>query len=577
MSQILINHEGLETRVAIADQGVIQEYFIERTDEEHIVGSVFKGVISNLEPALQAAFVDIGAEKNAFLHYWDMLPATKDVLEGTTVTIDDIHVPDLTELAAGEEGSEDGFFRRLLTRFGIAKAVRPAEPATEGKSSALAAGKRGGRRRGPGKARGKGKQVAADTRRTPMTVEEIPEVFHEKSELLVQVTKGPIGSKGARVTANLSVPGRFLVLLPNSGHIGISKKIDDRKERDRLRHIMRRLRIPRGMGLICRTVGEGQSEEMFQRDFGMLMATWREAQQTSCDRRGPVRVYEEPRLVRRVLRDYLNDDVTEIIADTQDSCEEAQKVVEVMGMEKSVKVRYYRSPEPIFRKLGLDRQIDNIFRRKVPLPSGGYICIDETEALIAIDVNTGRSRGGKDHPETILNTNLEAVEEISRQIRIRNLGGLLVLDLIDMRSRSDRQTVEKALRAAFKKDRARTRICPISSLGLVEMTRQREHESLYHTVYAACPYCQGTGVVKSSKSVSVELQRRLQSILRRGRRRELRVNVHPMVLDRLRREDSDLLQSLEKDFGGELSFRADEELHREEFIIIDLSSGRELR
>ncbi|MDT8389667.1 MAG: Rne/Rng family ribonuclease [Lentisphaeria bacterium] len=570
MSQILINHESLETRVAIATDGVIQEYFIERNDEDNLVGSVIKGVICNLEPALQAAFVDIGADKNAFLHYWDMLPASMDALEGGSALGDDVDVPDEEEITAITTPEPVGFIARLKAFFGggedIAEVVDNPPKDTHQRN----------RRRKKGKA--PKSQSDVEKRTTPLTIEEIPDLFPEKSEVHVQVTKGPIGSKGARVTANLSVPGRFLVLLPNSRHIGISKKISDRKERDRLRKIVRGLRVPKGMGLIVRTVAEGQSEDMFQRDYRMVLSAWKEAQTISREKKGPVCVYEEPRLVRRTLRDYLNEEVTEIIADTEESCEEARKMIVAMGMEKAVRIRFYKGPVPIFHKFGLSRQIENIFHRKVPLPSGGYICIDETEALIAIDVNTGRSRGGKDHPETILNTNLEAVDEIARQLRIRNLGGLLVLDLIDMRSKEDRQTVQKALRDAFRKDRARTRISPISTLGLVEMTRQREHESLRDTVYSSCPYCKGRGLVKSSKSVSVELQRRLQSILRQGnKKRDLRVNVHPQVLDRLRKEDSELLKSLEHDFGGQLSFRGDEDLHHEEFVIIDQANGREMR
>jgi len=571
MSQILINQEGLETRVAIATEGVIQEYFIERSDENNIVGSVYKGVICNLEPSLQAAFVEIGVGKNVFLHYWDMLPSSKEALEGGGAD-EPIDIPnyedEVTEL---EELPATGFWARLKARlFG-----RPSLAAGGlALPTATAAPRRRRRRRegGPGTPA----EAVAETPREPLTVDDIPLMYPERSELLVQVTKGPIGSKGGRVTTNLSVPGRFLVLLPNSRHSGISRKIEDRHERDRLREIMRGLRLPKGMGLICRTVGEGQSEDMFKRDFKMLLEAWKEGQEIGRSRRAPVCVYEEPRLVRRTLRDYLTDDVTEIVADTEECCELASRMLVAMGRDQHVKVRLHRHPQPIFSKYGLSQQIENIFRRKVPLPSGGYICIDETEALIAIDVNSGRSRGGKDHPETILNTNLEAVEEIARQIRIRNLGGLLVLDLIDMRSKTDRQTVQNALRDAFKKDRARTKICPISTLGLVEMTRQREHESLRDTVFTQCPYCKGKGLVKSTKSVSVELQRHLQSILRRGRKRELRVNVHPHVLERLRKEDSELLHSLEQDFGGELSFRADPDLHHEDFVVLDAASGRQL-
>ena len=570
MKQLLINCEGLETRVAVVEDGALQDYFIERKDEHHIVGSIFKGVIRNLEPSLQAAFVDIGADKNAFLHYWDMMPATVDMLEGG-------------DGRGGDSGSEDE--------------KEAAESKYSEQQNRDGGGKKGGQRGGTGGGHPRGGVLAALKKRFmenkkankksqnnrnqgrqnkyPVDMEDIPALFPVNSEVLVQVTKGPIGSKGARVTTNLSVPGRFLVLLPNSTHVGVSKRIANRKERDRLRQILKRLGLPKGMGIICRTAGEGRSERVFRQDTELLLAEWRKAEETVKNKKAPCCVYQEPNVAERSLRDYLTEDVDEIVTDAEDIHEKAMEMTRRLKQDKRVKNRLYSGTQPLFEKYRLHNQIDNLFRRRVPLPSGGHICIDETEALIAIDVNTGKSRGGKDHPETILHTNLEAVEEIARQIRIRNLGGLIVLDLIDMRSRADRQTVYKALRDAFAKDRARSRILPISSLGLVEMTRQREHESLLETVYSSCPYCGGKGLVKSPKSISVEIQRRLQTLLRRKKNVQLRVTIHPHVLERLKNEDAPLLRELEEQFGGELSFRADAELHHEDFRIVDQVSGKQ--
>jgi len=397
------------------------------------------------------------------------------------------------------------------------------------------------------------------------------------SEVLVQVTKGPIGNKGARVTTNLSIPGRYLVLLPNAAHVGISKRIEDARERDRLRQLVRGLALPEGMGLICRTVGAGLKDRYFHRDLEMLLKAWEQAESLIRNQPAPCCVYQEPDLVERSLRDVLTGDVDEIVADSKEICEFAQAMVLRLSKRERLKVRHYSNPIPIFHKYNLTEQIEAVFDRRVPLPGGGSITVDETEALVAIDVNSGRNRTGKDHPETILTTNLEAVEEVARQLRLRNIGGYIVVDFIDMRSRADQQAVYRTFRERLHADRARTRVLPISPLGLLEMTRQREQASLRDAVSAPCPYCGGLGRVKSAASVSVEIQRRITELLRRRRcKTQLRVTVHPDILSRLKNEDAALLRSMEEGLGGELSFRADPALHLEEFRLTDLVTGDEL-
>jgi ribonuclease G len=331
------------------------------------------------------------------------------------------------------------------------------------------------------------------------------------------------------------------------------------------------------MGVICRTVGAGKKEKFFQRDIDMLLAVWSRVQEKFKQLPAPCCVYEEPALAERSLRDFLSEDVDEIVSDSPAVIELAQDMFRRMSRRERVRIKHYRGTKPLFAKYNLSQQIDNIFRRQVPLPSGGYICIDETEALVAIDVNSGKNRSGKDLPETIVNTNLEAVDEIARQLRLRNVGGLIIIDLIDMRSRRDQHKVYRSLKQALMSDRARTRAYPISSLGLVEMTRQREQESVLDTVFSTCPYCEGKGMVKSATSMSVEIQRRLQQLLRRNRGTvRARVTVPPPILERMKNEDADLLQSLENDFGGELIFRADPALHMEEFHITDMQTGERL-
>ncbi len=551
MKQILINDEGLETRVAVVIDGHLSDYFIERKGEEQLVGSIYKGVIRNLEPSLQAAFVDIGEGKNAFLHYWDMLPASRDKLE--------------REFGMDAGGAENEEVEN--------SAAQPVEDdKTKGKNSAASLRERIFKRSQSkaGKRRGEKKNLGN------CSVDDIPDLFPVNSEVTVQVTKGPIGNKGPRVSTNLSIASRYLVLLPNSEYIGLSKRISDAEERDRLRKILSKHPLPKGMGLVCRTVGAGKKAQTFERDLAALVGAWQQAEEKIKTKPAPCCVYKEPTLVERCLRDYLNEHVDEVVTDSREIHELVMDMVRKLSRNERVKVRMHKDSNPLFDRYRLREQIDNIFQRQVKLPSGGSICIDETEALTAIDVNSGKNRDGKDHPETILRTNLEAVEEIARQLKIRNIGGLIVLDLIDMRNRKHMQKVFSALKEAVADDRAKTKLCPISPLGLVEMTRQREHESLHDTIYAPCPYCQGRGAVKSPTSVSVEIQRRLQMILRGKKKRQIRAMVHPRILERLKNEDADLLHAMENEFGGELSFRADPELHIEEFLLIDAASGNEL-
>jgi Rne/Rng family ribonuclease len=577
MKQILINSEDLQVSVAVVENGQLEDFQIERTDCNRLSGSIFKGRIRNLEPSLQAAFVDIGTEKNAFLHYWDMLPATQDMLEGgeepsgrrrrraddEVPEADEAESSELTPAVLAPGAGLWGRVKRLL-RLQVADEAGPAQVSAAPEAR-------------PGAERRQRSRVRRPRRPMSFTVEDIPELFKVGQDVPVQVSKGPIGNKGARVTTNLSIPGRYLVLLPNSTHVGVSKRIESREERDRLRQILQRLRLPEGMGLICRTVGAGRSEEQFHDDLAMLLDLWRKLEETSRTTRAPCCIYQEPSLPERSLRDLLTEDVDEVVTDSKEVFDLANDLVSTLSRAERVKVRFYRNPKPLFERYNLSEQIERIFRRQVPLPGGGHICVDETEALIAIDVNSGKNRSGKDHPETILTANLEAVREVTRQLRLRNAGGLIVIDFIDMRAKKDQMTVFHALKDELAKDRARTKVYPISPLGLVEMTRQRETESVRSTVYCACPYCQGRGMVKTATTMSVEIQRRLQEILQRNRRTaQLRVMVHPSILERLRNEDAALLADLEAQFGGELTFRGDPALHMEEFRITDDGTGMQL-
>ncbi len=409
-----------------------------------------------------------------------------------------------------------------------------------------------------------------------MKAESIPQLCPEGSDIIVQVEKGPIGTKGAKVTSKVEIPGHYLVLLPNSRTRGVSKRIEDKDERRRLQDILSKLDMPENMGCICRTAGMGKKPHFFELDMAILLEQWEEMKRR-ISLPAPTCLYEEPSLLDRSLREFLTDDIDEIIVDSPEAYEHVLETTSRLSKEEGGRIKLYRGAEPMFQHYKLKRQVDSISGRQVTLPSGGYICIDETEALIAIDVNSGRSTKGKDHPETILTTNLETVEAVARQLRLRNIGGLVVIDFIDMKSKKDQGSVYKKMLKALASDRARTKIIPISRFGLMELTRQREHESLRDTMYENCPYCKGKGLVKSATSVSVEVQRRIRSIIKKRKKDlSIRVLVHPSVLNRLRKDDEDFLHEMERKLGGALSFRADDSLHVEETKIIDQSTGSEM-
>jgi ribonuclease G len=512
--ELIINSEPLEKRVALLVDGRLEKFEIERESDNRMVGGIFKGRIKNLDPGLKAAFVDIGYSKNAFLHYWDMLPAAAD----SSVEVVRVN-------------------RR-----------RDAQPKGD------------------------------------VTVKDIPSLYPPGTDIVIQVTKGPIGSKGPRTTTNLSIPGRYLILTPYSDGCGISRKIEDNNERRRLKQLINELTIPEGMGVIVRTAGEGKKSRYFVRDLHILLKKWEEITKKMQDERAPTCLYMEPDLVERTVRDFLTEEVDRVLIDNKADFERTQALVSQISKRSRSRIALYNDSIPIFERFNIERQIEQTGQRKVPLPSGGEIVIDETEALIAIDVNTGshKNKAG-DEKNTIYAVNLEAAREIARQIRLRNLGGLIIIDFIDMKERRHRNAVYEKMVELMATDKARNHILPISQLGIMQMTRQRQQESLWSNLYTDCPYCRGRGIVKSATTMSVELQRRLSSVARRlqlrkdGKEYSLRVLVHPGILERLRSEDADLLVRMEGSYGVKLAFRADPAYHVEHFKIINAETGEEYR
>ncbi len=506
-NKLVLSVEKLESRVALLENGRLEEYSVERSASRNIVGSVYKGRVKNIEMGLKAMFVDIGLDKNAFLHFWDAIPAALDS--------------------------------------GIEEIDRPSHKRP----------------------------------RKRITVKDIPSIYPVGSEVIVQVTKGPIGTKGPRVTTNLSFAGRYLVLMPFSDRSGISRKIENPKERDRLRKILRQLDAPDGIGVIIRTVGEGQRARYFVRDLRFLLDQWTKVEELIRNEPAPYRVFAEPSLVERTVRDFLTEEIDEVLCDDRSATDRMIEMVGQISRRARNRIHYYDGATPIFETYGVQKQIDDAFHRQVWLRCGGYIVIDETEALVAVDVNTGRNKGGRDVEKTILQTNLEAADEIARQLRLRNIGGLIIGDFIDMKSRKDQQLVYQLMKERLKRDKAKTHVLPISQLGLMEMTRQRAQESLSDTIYENCPYCGGRGVVKTSMTTSVELHRTLNIVMRKFQDsvHDFRVILNPDVLKRLKEEDEELLVELERRYASRLTFRGDPTYHHEKFIITDANTGAELK
>ncbi len=514
--ELIINSEPLEKRAALLTDGVLERYELEQTNEKRVVGAIYKGKIQNLEKGLKAAFVDVGESKNAFLHYWDMLPAAND----STV-----------EFVRNNESEEQ------------------------------------------------------KSKRERYSINDIPQLFPIGSEIVIQVTKGQIGSKGPRTTTNIAIPGRFIVLMPFSGQCGISRKIEDSAERSRLKKILRELTLPKGMGVIIRTAGEGKKIRYFVRDLHMLLKRWAEICNVINNSTKPCLLYSEPGLVERTVRDFLTEDIDRILVDSEKDYKNVYDLVGEISPRSRSKVALYKDNIPIFERYNIERQIEQTYMRRVPLPSGGEIVIDETEALTAIDVNTSGHKGQGDPKDFIVQANIEAVKEAARQIRLRNLGGLIIIDTVDMKKPKDRKAVHSALCDAMSLDRAKHQILPISQLGIIQMTRQRQKESNTTSLYTGCPYCQGRGTVKNSRAISIEIQRRIVSVARRLRVEEknagktlfFKIFLHPTNLARLRDHDRESLGDLEKAYNVRLSFRADPTFHVENFKVLNLESGEEVR
>ena len=540
--ELLINGSQRETRVAILEDDRLVELLIDRPDHRRTVGDIYLGKVEAVLPGIQAAFVDIGLEKSAFLHASDLLEPDED------------EDPD-----PDEDEADEGAEAEAAIAAGVFEGAEP-EPEGEGESD-------GGRRR-------KRRQREVSPRRP---IPNIQDILKKGQTLPVQVTKEPISTKGCRVTAQISLAGRFLVYMPYGSKVGVSRKIESREQRAKLRELVSRL-LPRDSGgVIVRTVAEGVTEEHFRREIDSLVNLWRKInRKQTFVRRAPALLQRETSLTRGIIRDLFSAKVDALWVDSKELYNEVEQYLQQVDPELMTRVHLYTEPTPLFDRFDIENEIRDLFKARVELPTGGSIIIQPTEALVSIDVNTGRYTGRKDPEKTILRTNLEAAREIARQVRLRDIGGIIVCDFIDMEARLNRDKVLQELRMHLGRDRARTRAFAVSELGLVEMTRQRVRPSLWHSLTRDCPTCAGSGRVFTPEVVARRLERSLKRAGHEHRERQLTIRLHPEVALYLLEEEPKLLNNLQKATGLDLDLRDDPMMRLDEFRLMSRPAGRDV-
>ncbi len=540
--EMLINvAQPEECRIAIVEDGQLEELYVERSSQDNYVGNIYKGKIVNLEPSIQAAFVDFGVGRNGFLHISDV--ESQYFRQGgfdpnKPIQPDGTQNPPQQEEKSSDDGDNQGGGTR--TRTAPRNKVRPGV--------------------------------------RPRIKPPIQDIFRRGDEVLVQVIKEGIGTKGPTLSTYISIPGRYLVLMPALGRIGVSRKIEDDDDRRRLRDILRELNPPKGIGFIVRTAGTDRTKKELSRDLAYLLRLWKVIVRRIKKMPGPIDIYEESDMIIRTIRDIFTSDVDTIHIDEPAAYERAKEFLQVVMPRYANRLHLYEGKEPLFNKYKLDEEISRINQRQVPLKGGGSLVIDQTEALVAIDVNSGSFRTSGSAEDSAYKLNLIAAKEIARQLRLRDLGGVVVNDFIDMRRERYRRTVEHTLRDAVKRDRARTKILRTSPFGLIEMTRQRIRPSLKRSVYKECPGCVGSGLVKSAESMAIEVVRKLIMASQEERITKITVTVEDEVGNYLNNRKRRELTSLEDEHNLQVLIQGREGVSPEFFKIeCEDGSGREVR
>lgn len=503
--QIIISEDEYETRVALLEDKALVELHRETKEGGRTLRNVYKGRINSILPGMQVAFVDIGMERNAFLHASDVY---------RSVVKDDEWEPE-----------------------------EPDPPETP-----------------------------PDASPTRVSIEDL---LQKNQEILVQVHKEPMGTKGPRVTTHLTFPGRHLVFMPTLENIGISRKIEDPEERRRLKELIEGIR-EEPVGFIIRTAAEGKQEEDFRREIEFLSQYWKQIQKKAQHTSAPALIHEDLDLLFRTIRDFFTADVSELVIDSKLAHQHVLEYLNGTLPHLKGKVRLYRRKEPIFEHFQIEKEIKRALKQKIWLKCGGHIVIDQTEALVAIDVNTGKYVGKADPDDTILKTNLEAVEEITRQLRLRDIGGIIILDLIDMEDAAHKKRVIEALKQALKKDRARTNILELTELGLVEMTRQRSRPSLKTTLCQPCPYCSGSGSILSEETVCTEILRAIRGVAAKVGKQGVKVLANTAIAARLQDDEDRRVAALAEQLAFPIEIGEDPDIHMEDYRLFSLNNNQEL-
>lgn len=512
MQEILLNIESKEIRSAFLKNGFLYDLTIERKKERQLTGNIYKGRVTNILHNIQSAFIDINEGENGFIHISDIVENTKKFEE-------------LFDMDFDLEREEE----------------KPVK-----------------------------KQQKKDCN--------IEQVLKPEQWVLVQVVKEPMGTKGARLTSNVSIAGRYLVLLPNSSHRGVSRKIEDRTARERLKKFIRSFEMPQEMGLILRTASCTATPEALIQETHDLIAQWEAIMAGFQKADTPALLFEESDLIKRALITALDKQFDRILVDDYPTFQTLKRLYSRYQVEHSLKIEYYRDKVPMYERFNVEREIEKTLRRKIWLPSGGYLFFDRTEAMHTIDVNSGRSTSNQENDveESLVRINLEAAEEIARQLRLRNVGGLIICDFIDMRLRKNQRRVLERLKDCLKDDSAKCTVLGMSEFGLVEMTRQRNRGSLTQTICMACPYCSGSGLVKTYESVSIEIERSLKKVIGHQQQFGLRLITHPDIDHYLAVHDKPFLKKMAEDLNAHLEFAIDDRLHLNDFQFVSTINNKKI-
>jgi ribonuclease G len=529
--QLVINCTSFETRIALIESGQVTEYYIERNRDRGIVGNIYKGKVVRVLPGMQSCFVDIGLERAAFLYGGDIQSENPDdipemfdddekgnlklndsISDEDSLSIDDKLKSDTNAKSA--QGNENFFSRKVI---------------------------------------------------------KIHDLVKEEQEILVQVAKDAISTKGARVTTYLSLPGRYVVLMPNINHIGVSRRISTEEERNRLRNLIQNIK-PDNIGIIVRTASENIPDEKIIADIEFLIKLWENIKTKSAKTKSPSLIHEDLDLIFRSTRDLISRDLDRIVIDDKNRYEDLVRFLNRFSVKLGAQVQLYQGENQIFDAFGIENEISHAIGSKVWLRSGGYLVIQQTEALTAIDVNTGRFVGGRNLGETIIKTNMEAAKEIVHQLRLRNIGGIIILDFIDMDKHDDRDKVFQYLLEELKKDKAKTTALRISEMGLVQMTRKRTEENLLQKITTHCPYCDGSGHVKSAITIAYEIIHELIRSFKKFKNDAYVVKAHPQIVDRLFEEDKQFIDEIKYNYNKKILIKSDSSFHIEHFEVVAAKS-----